>query len=176
MAEWRKGFVVALALPLVMAAMPAAAGNDASADTSSSLPTALPADLPGIQPDDLTVTLDLATLMRVPKETSTLVIGNPTIADASVQRNGLIVITGKSYGTTNLLMLDKDGRTLREVMISVKAPSSANLIVQRGVDRETYSCHPRCQQTLTLGDSQKYFSEVNGQTSARNAAAQNGGR
>ena len=176
MAEWRKGFVVALALPLVMAAMPAAAGNDASADTSSSLPTALPADLPEIQPDDLTVTLDLATLMRVPKETSTLVIGNPTIADASVQRNGLIVITGKSYGTTNLLMLDKDGRTLREVMISVKAPSSANLIVQRGVDRETYSCHPRCQQTLTLGDSQKYFSEVNGQTSTRNAAAQNGGR
>lgn len=176
MAEWRKGFVVALALPLVAMAMPAAAGNDAPADTSSSLPAGLPGDLPEIQPDHLTVTLDLATLMHVPKETSTLVIGNPTIADASVQRNGLIVVTGKSYGTTNLLMLDKDGQTLRELMVSVKAPSSANLVVQRGVDRETYSCHPRCQQTLTLGDSQKYFSEVNGQTSARNAAAQNGGR
>lgn len=168
MAEWRKGFVVALALPLVALAMPAAAGNDVSADNSSSLPE--------IQPDHLTVTLDLATLMHVPKETSTLVIGNPTIADASVQRNGLIVVTGKSYGTTNLLMLGKDGQTLREIMVSVKAPSSANLIVQRGIDRETYSCHPRCQQTLTLGDSQKYFSEVNGQTSTRNAAAQNGGR
>lgn len=171
MAEWRKGFVVALALPLVVAAVPAAAGNDAPADTSS-----LPGDLPEIQPEPLVVTLDLATLMHVPKETSTLVIGNPTIADASVQRNGLIVVTGKSYGTTNLLMLDKDGQTLRELMVSVKAPSSANLVVQRGVDRETYSCHPRCQQTLTLGDSQKYFSEVSGQTSARNAAAQNGGR
>jgi hypothetical protein len=172
MAEWRKGLVVALALPLVAVAMPAAAGNEAPADTASSLP----GDLPEIQPDQLTVTLDLATLMHVPKETSTLVIGNPTIADASVQRNGLIVVTGKSYGTTNLLMLDKNGQTLREIMVSVKAPSSANLIVQRGVDRETYSCHPRCQQTLTLGDSQKYFGEVNSQTSARNAAAQNGGR
>jgi hypothetical protein len=173
MTEWRKGFVVALALPLAAMAMPAAASGQ---DGSSANNSTLPGDLPEAQAEHLTVTLDLATLMRVPKETSTLVIGNPTIADAAVQRNGLIVVTGKSYGTTNLLMLDKDGETLREVMVSVKAPSSANLIVQRGVDRETYSCHPRCQQTLTLGDSEKYFGEVNSQTSARNAAAQNGGR
>ena len=43
--------------------------------------------------------------------------------------------------------------------------------VQRGLDRESYSCTPECQPSIQLGDAQKYFSDVGGQSSSRNALA-----
>ena len=47
--------------------------------------------------------------MRLPTGVATIVIGNPLIADASLQPGGLLVITGKGYGSTNLLALDRSG-------------------------------------------------------------------
>ena len=109
----------------------------------------------------------------MPAETTTLVLGNPAIADATIQRNGLIVVTGKSYGTTNLMALDRDGQTLSEMMIHVSAPTSRTLTVLRGTARETYSCSPRCEQTVTLGDNPDYFGAYSGQIGNRNGLATN---
>ena len=58
----------------------------------------------------IVVTMDQAKLARVPPRTATLVVGNPLIADVSVQAGGAMVITGKSYGLTNLIALDSSGR------------------------------------------------------------------
>ncbi len=52
--------------------------------------------------EPVTVHLDQAKLLKLPERTATLVIGNPLIADAAVQPGGVLVITGKSYGMTNL--------------------------------------------------------------------------
>jgi Flp pilus assembly secretin CpaC len=120
----------------------------------------------------LSVKLDFATLVKVPAATATLVIGNPGVADASVQRNHVLVITGKSYGSTNILALDKDGKPLRQITVRVTAASGRNIVtVQRGMARETYACTPRCEQVLTLGDSKDAFGALNGQIGARNSAA-----
>ena len=40
--------------------------------------------------------------MKLPDKVATIVIGNPLIADAALQAGGLLVITGKGYGTTNM--------------------------------------------------------------------------
>jgi len=56
---------------------------------------------------DVTVIMDQAKLMRLPDRVATIVIGNPMIADASLQPGGLMVITGKGYGLTNLMVLDR---------------------------------------------------------------------
>ncbi len=131
-----------------------------------------PSTAPGSTPTgDIAVALDFAALTRVPAETTTLVLGNPAIADATIQRNGLIVVTGKSYGTTNLMALDRDGQTLSEMMIHVSAPTSRTLTVLRGTARETYSCSPRCEQTVTLGDNPDYFGAYSGQIGNRNGLA-----
>ena len=53
---------------------------------------------------------------------TTLVIGNPMIADVSMQSGGLMVVTGKGYGVTNLIALDRNGATLMEKQVSVKGP------------------------------------------------------
>jgi hypothetical protein len=120
----------------------------------------------------LTIPVDQATLMKMPERLATLVIGNPLVADVSVQTGGLLVVTGKGYGTTNLIALDKNGAVLLEKAVNVVAPRESLVTVFKGVDRETYSCAPNCQPRVTLGDAPKFFNAVIGQGGVRNAQAQ----
>ena len=121
--------------------------------------------------DDVAVTLDRALVMKVRPGTQTVIIGNPIIADVAVQRNGVMVLTGKTYGVTNMIALDATGATINESVIRV-GPASDNVVtVQRGMDRETHHCAPRCAPALQLGDSQAFFSGVGGQATARNGLA-----
>jgi hypothetical protein len=122
-------------------------------------------------PDAVSVVIDHAKVLRLPDRTQTVIVGNPIIADVSVQKNGVLVLTGKSYGQTNLIALDGSGALIAESLISVQAPDDAVVTVQRGLDRESYSCTPNCQPSLILGDANKYFSEVGGQAGQRNSLA-----
>ena len=65
---------------------------------------------PAAAADTLSITLDQATIMKLPEKVSTIVVGNPLIADVAVQSGGLVVVTGKGYGSTNLIALDRTGR------------------------------------------------------------------
>jgi hypothetical protein len=53
----------------------------------------------------------------------------------------------------------------------VQAATESIVVVQRGLDRESYSCTPNCQPSILLGDANKYFSEVGGQAGQRNGMA-----
>ena len=82
-----------------------------------------------------------------------------------------MVVTGKSYGETNLIALDARGNIIDEKQIDVE-PTRSVLVVQRGADRASYWCNPTCMPTVQLGDDSKAFSEASGQIGARNALAQ----
>lgn len=128
-----------------------------------------------VQADTVTVSIDSARVMRLPERVATVVIGNPLIADASLQRGGVLVVTGKGYGATNLLALDREGRVVLNKTVRVQGPSARDLVVvYRGVDRESYSCAPECEPRVTLGDGDKYFAGALGQIAARNGGAQSG--
>jgi Flp pilus assembly secretin CpaC len=129
------------------------------------------------QPDVaiVTVLVDNAKVMRLPERTQTVIVGNPIIADVTLQKNGVLVLTGKSFGSTNLIALDASGIMLAESMIRVEAPQTAVITVQRGLDRESYSCTPNCQPSVQLGDAQKYFGEVSGQADSRRKLATSSG-
>lgn len=116
--------------------------------------------------DQISVVLDQARLVKLPERVSTIVIGNPLIADASIQSGGLMVVTGKGYGVTNLIALDRTGATLMEKQIQVKGPYANTVVVYRGVVRETYSCTPFCDPRVTLGDGQAFFGTNLSQTGA----------
>ncbi len=122
--------------------------------------------------DTVTVVVDHAKVVRLPERTQTVIVGNPGIADVTVQRNGILVVTGKSFGVTNLIALDNQGALLAESRVSVRAHSDSVVTVQRGMDRESYSCAPHCQPAIQLGDANKFFGEVGGQAQARNQLAQ----
>jgi hypothetical protein len=125
--------------------------------------------------DPLMIVLDQARVMRIPERTSTVVIGNPLIADISVQTGGVVVITGKGYGITNFLAMDQRGNVLLEQAIEVRGPADKVVSVYRGIDRETYSCTPYCERRITLGDTPAYFDATLMQSGRRDSQAQGAG-
>jgi Pilus formation protein N terminal region len=121
---------------------------------------------------DFVVHIDEARLIKLPNKVATIVIGNPLIADASLQTGGQMVITGKGFGTTNIIVLDRAGHVLMNRGIEVRGPVGHVVVVYKGVERETYSCTPTCQPRNTLGDSAAYFTATIGQIDLRNEKAQ----
>jgi Flp pilus assembly secretin CpaC len=123
---------------------------------------------------DIAIVLDEARLVKMPEKAATIVIGNPLIADATVQPGGLMVLTGKGYGTTNIIALDRAGAVLMEKTIEVLGPRDT-VAVYRGIVRETYSCRPFCEPRIMLGDGQAFFENTIGQTVSRAGLAQGAG-
>jgi len=120
------------------------------------------------------VLVDQATVVKLPDKVATLVVGNPLIADVSLQPGGTMVVTGKGYGATNFIAMDRAGEVLVDRQIQVEGPTEELVTVYRGVDRETYSCTPVCQRRMTLGDGDNYFKSVSDQstTMSQNAGGQ----
>ena len=116
--------------------------------------------------------LDQAKVFKIPERTTTVVVGNPLIADISLQAGGMVVVTGKGYGITNLIALDTRGNTLLEQSIEVQGPDDHIVIVYRGVERESYSCTPKCERRIMLGDSAAFFDATLTQTGRRDGQAQ----
>jgi hypothetical protein len=121
--------------------------------------------------EPISVTVDQATVLKLPDRAVTVVIGDPLIADLSIQPGGLAVVTGKSYGGTNVIVLDKSGAVLMETNVEVTQATDPTVVVYRGVVQNTYSCTPLCAPRLTLGDDPDSFTKVLNQTTTRNVAA-----
>jgi Flp pilus assembly secretin CpaC len=119
------------------------------------LASADPAPIP--MPDAIDVNVDQAKLVKLPSKVSTIVVGNPLIADVTLQSGGLMVVTGKGYGATNFIAMDRAGEVLVDRVIQVEGPTDRVVTIYRGVDRESYSCMPICQKRITLGDGDTYF-------------------
>src|SRR6478672_1064857 len=120
-------------------------------------PTAV---LAGPRPDTVMVSVDQAKLVKLPSGVSTIVVGNPLIADVTLQSGGIVVVTGKGYGATNFIAMDRNGDVLVDRQIQVEGPTDQLVTVYRGVERESYSCMPICQRRITLGDGETYFKSV----------------
>ena len=128
----------------------------------------------------ISVNVDQAKLVKLPAKVSTIVVGNPLIADVTMQSGGIIVVTGKGYGATNFIAMDRNGEVLVDRQIQVEGPSEQLVTVYRGVERESYSCMPVCQRRVTLGDGESYFKSTIDQagslsSQASGSAAANGG-
>jgi Flp pilus assembly secretin CpaC len=116
---------------------------------------AIAAPTPAVDP--IAVNVDQAKLVRLPGKVATIVVGNPLIADVTLQTGGIIVVTGKGYGATNFIAMDRSGEVLVDRIIQVEGPSDKLITVYRGVQRESYSCMPLCERRITLGDGDAYF-------------------
>ena len=138
---------------------------------AASLSLALQINTPVAQAAEVVeVLMDQAKIVDLPQSTLTVVIGNPLIIDITMlQSSGKMVLTGKGFGETNLLAVDRNGQVVGESTVRVREPSG-NVVVQLGTERETYHCSPRCQPTVALGDAARHLSETVNQISTRNAA------
>jgi Pilus formation protein N terminal region len=134
---------------------------------------------PALAGEPIVVRLDRATLFNLPPGAATVVLGNPLIADVSLQPGGVAVVTGKGYGATNVIVMDRSGAVLTEKTVEVTGPDDPIVVVYRGDLRQTYSCTPECSPRITLGDDTDFFTKTITESATRNsqaiaAAAQSG--
>lgn len=114
------------------------------------------------------VAVDRAQLLRLDEPASAIIIGNPMIADAAIHDKKMLVITGKSFGSTNLIVLDHEGREILAKTLEVRTGAEALITLHKGPLRQSYSCSPVCEPTLLSGDAKEYFDQIRDQIVSRN--------
>lgn len=120
----------------------------------------------------ITVALDQAKIMRIARPAATVIIGNPVIADATVQNGQMLIITGKNFGTTNVIILDQAGEPIADEIIHVPSSDTQTVTVYRGNARETLACDAKCQPDLRVGDAN--FSKIQSDVQGRLGLATSG--
>ena len=101
--------------------------------------------------------------MRISRPANIVIIGNPAIADATIQDSQTLIITGRSFGTTNLIVLDSAGKAIADQIVRVSSANDDVVTLFKRAERETLSCTPDCSPTATIGDSESTFTAVSGQ-------------
>ena len=119
----------------------------------------------------LTLGVDQATVLRLAKPAGTIILGNPLIADASVQDARTLVLTGRSFGITNIIVLDAQGAEVlnTQLSVSVGASGSHQVTLHRATSRMSLSCTPECEQAPMVGDDADLFDRLTAQITTRNA-------
>ncbi|ODA66384.1 hypothetical protein A7A08_02782 [Methyloligella halotolerans] len=119
------------------------------------------------------VGLDRARMLKLDQSAAEIIVGNPSIADISVQNAKLLVVTGKSFGRTNLIVVNAKGEVILESDLTVSDPSKGMITVHRGANNnETVYCAPKCTSLPAIGDTKEYFERVQGQIGSKQGMAQ----
>jgi Flp pilus assembly secretin CpaC len=132
-----------------------------------SLGAASPAGAQDGQTVDLTI--DFAKILKIDQPANTIVLGNPGIADATVEDEDTLVLTGKTAGTTNLIVLGREGEEILNTTLRVSSDIRQLTTVFYGASRQTFSCAPVCEQVISVGDDQLKFENANTQITTRQA-------
>ncbi|MEJ0011835.1 MAG: pilus assembly protein N-terminal domain-containing protein [Bauldia sp.] len=119
--------------------------------------------------DPISVVVDQAKVMRISRPADIVIIGNPAIADATIQDSQTLIITGHSFGMTNLIVLDAQGQSIADEQITVAPQNDQVVTVYRRASRQTFSCSPDCSPMLAVGDNAAAFDAVNSQIQTQSA-------
>ena len=108
----------------------------------------------------ITVKVNMARILRIGSPAATVVIGNPGVADVTIQDPETLVLTGKSYGETNMIVLDAKGNPIADTMVDV-VESQANLVtIFNAGARSTAYCSPTCAPMIMLRDTPGYTQQL----------------
>lgn len=106
------------------------------------------------------VNVNMARVLRISAPAATVIVGNPGIADVTIQDPQTLILTGKSYGQTNLIVLDNMGEPIADTLVEVVQMQAGVMTVYQGQLRTTLTCAPVCQPTVTMGDDNTYTSQT----------------
>jgi Pilus formation protein N terminal region len=118
------------------------------------------------------VLVDQATLVRLDRSAAEIVVGNPSIADVSVQSSKVLVVTGKSFGETNLIVMDADGKMVANRQLIVQEPRTGFVTMYRGSKRQTLHCAPYCTPPLVIGDTKDVFGDIASEITTKQSISQ----
>jgi Flp pilus assembly secretin CpaC len=134
-------------------------GPTATLLAGAAMLAAVTTDVSSASAADMIVKYDQSQLLRLPRPAADIIIGNPTIADVSIQGGNLLVVTGKAFGITNIIILDADRNIIQDQRIMVERDVNKIVHLQKGVNRQSWNCSPQCNPTVTIGDDPEYFAK-----------------
>ena len=141
-----------IALALVLAPLPASAQDAGGAP--------------------INVNVNMARVLRISAPAATVIVGNPGIADVTIQDPRTLILTGKAYGQTNLIVLDASGEPVADTLVEVVQMQASTVTVYQGASRTSLACSPVCQSTVMLGDSADFLNSTISSSRLVQSAAQ----
>ena len=125
--------------------------------------------------EQLTIFADQSQIIRLDRAPGTIVVGNPSIVDVTIQGNQLF-LHGRAFGKTNITVLDEGGNALGEYNVNVGLEDEFNTVVFKGVPggvlRSTFTCQYDCEVVLHIGDDKDAFKVVHEQQKNKLGIAQ----
>jgi len=121
---------------------------------------ALGGQMPALAQDSapISVNVNMARVLRINAPAATVIVGNPGVADVTIQDPQTLVLTGKSFGQTNLIVLDSVGNPIADTLIDVVQMQGV-LTVYQGAGRTSLSCAPVCHPTIMIGDDTEFTAD-----------------
>ncbi len=119
---------------------------------------------------EIVLNTDRSKIMTLPKAPATVVLGNPSIADVTMNGNSLY-LHPRGYGATNLILLDDEGRTMGDYVLRVIFEDPYSVSMYSPTGRRTYSCRKDCEPTLQVGDSPGFFGQYQSQVGGKTGFA-----
>jgi Flp pilus assembly secretin CpaC len=119
---------------------------------------AAPASAADVAP--INVNVNMARILRINAPAATVIVGNPGIADVTIQDPQTLILTGKSYGQTNLIILDNAGNPIADTLIEVVQMQAGVMTVYQGQSRTSLACAPVCQNIIMMGDNTGFSGEA----------------
>jgi hypothetical protein len=113
--------------------------------------------------DGVSVVMDEVRVVTFKRPVSTVFVGNPVIADATVIDPYHAFILGKAYGVTNLIALSAQSQTIANQQITVANRSGGVVTLNKGASQYTYACTTaHCETNPRPGDQKTYFEDNQG--------------
>jgi len=107
----------------------------------------------------ITIYSDQAKVLPIKGEPKIAIVGNPMYTDAKIDQ-GLLVLQGRHFGTTNVVVIDANGKELADYQVTVQQTPHARVTVYQAGGPVTFTCGHSCETTLEVGDSLDHFSAV----------------
>lgn len=107
------------------------------------------------------VQMNQARIVKLARPADTIIIGNPQIADASVQDPSTIVLTGKGFGVTNLVVMDDSGNVVVDEQVVVSRSFANSVRIYRRSQVQTLSCSPFCESAFKNDEEQRSEAAMN---------------
>lgn len=126
---------------------------------------------PAASADPFKVKVDQTVTLKLASAANSVVVGNATVADVSVHDARTLLVTGKSFGSTNITVLDRAGNKIYENQLVVGGENDNGLTIVRGGETFSYSCVDKCRGTLMVGDDPRHFQEIMGTVVAKSQTA-----
>ena len=123
-------------------------------------------------PSGVSLVMDQVRVVTFNRPISTVFIGNPTIADATVIDPYHAFLLGKTFGVTNLIALGPQSQTVANQQVTVVNRSGGVVTLNKGPNQFSYACTTsHCETNPLPGDQRSFVDETQGTVSTHQESA-----